>query len=82
MAIVRTDGEHAAITVIQVGLEDLDLLFSDQGTADPPEEFLRFPAEHHSRNDFNPTVLGAVVHRQKNPALSQNREWRTRLGPG
>ena len=60
--VMGADGEDASVAVIQMGLEDLDLALGDEGPTNPAEKLLGLSAEHHPRDDLDPTVLRAVVH--------------------
>ena len=42
-----------AVTIIQAGLEDLDLLLGDDGSPHPADEFLGLATKHASANDFD-----------------------------
>jgi hypothetical protein len=43
------------VPVIQVGLEHLDALPGNDGTADAPNQFLSFSAEHYAGDHFDPS---------------------------
>src|SRR5256886_16679563 len=43
-------------------LEDLDVLASDHGPPDAPDQLFAFSRKHHAGNDFDPTGAGAVEH--------------------
>jgi len=61
-SVMGADAEHAAVPIVQVGLEHLNPAARDEGSAHTAQQFLGLAAEHHARDDFDPSVLRTMVH--------------------
>jgi hypothetical protein len=51
------------VTVIEVGLEDLDVTAGDQSSTDSADQLLGLPGVHDTRNDLDPPTIPPVMYR-------------------
>src|ERR1035437_2337620 len=78
--VMRADGVHAAVAVVEMRLEHLHALLRDQRSAHAANEFLGLPAEHHAGDHLDPAAI-QLKRARGHFSLRGGRPLSSRFGP-